>query len=386
MNFPTDTDGFLSQECPSCEQRFKVLLGQGSDEPIAYCPYCGHNGKDVWYTKEQVDYFQSVALSSLVRPELKKLEQQIKNASKGLIKFGTKVEIPEPQSPPMETDDAFDLIHFPCCNETIKVSPNCQLFCVICGKEIDLKTSESKKVFLSHKGVDKETVRDFKKTLELIGYDPWLDEDAMPAGAALDRAILKGMQDSCGVVFFITPSFRDEGYLATEVNYAVQEKRTKGDKFAIVTLQMANVTDDHGSIPDLLKPFVWKKPTTLLEAVREIIRALPVIPGVVDWRSENTGVVTTPKVKSTTTELSLEAKAILSAAVESGRISHLRSSGGVTIQAGSKSLMPDQSPKTVAQWVGGLEDLLRRRFIKDLGHKNQVFVVTREGFDAASQL
>ena len=46
----------------------------------------------------------------------------------------------------------------------------------------------------------------------------------MPAGSALDRAILEGMEESCGVVFFITPSFVDEGYLESEINYAVREK------------------------------------------------------------------------------------------------------------------------------------------------------------------
>lgn len=64
------------------------------------------------------------------------------------------------------------------------------------------------KIFLSHKSPDKALVRDFKTTLEVLGFDPWLDEDAMVAGAQLDRSILKGMQDSCGAVFFLDPSVR----------------------------------------------------------------------------------------------------------------------------------------------------------------------------------
>jgi len=384
VSFPTDSDGFLSQECPSCEQRFKVLFGHGSEEPISYCPYCGYNGRQCWYTQEQVAYIQAVAANMVLAPELKNLERQLEGASKGFLKVDVKSNFSKPSPPPIETDDAFDILHFPCCNETVKATRHNRHFCIICGTEIDMSISDSKKVFLSHKGVDKENVAEFKKTLELLGYNPWLDEDAMPAGTALERGVLKGMQESCGVVFFITPSFKDEGYLETEVNYAIQEKRRKGDKFAIVTLQFVGNDGSVGAIPELLKTYVWKKPKTPLEALREIVRALPVVPGLVDWRSEITGVVTAPKTKSTSVELSAEAKLILKTAVTGGgQIVHIRYQGGEAIQANGKSLIPDQDARTIARWVGGLEDLQRRRYIKDLGYKGEVFEVTREGYEAA---
>ena len=40
-----------------------------------------------------------------------------------------------------------------------------------------------RKIFLSHKGSDKDTVIDFRETLEELGYEPWLDDDAMPCDA-----------------------------------------------------------------------------------------------------------------------------------------------------------------------------------------------------------
>jgi hypothetical protein len=129
---------------------------------------------------------------------------------------------------------------------------------------MDMALSDAKKVFLSHKGIDKEKVTEFKSTLALLGYDPWLDEDSMPAGTPLERGLLQGMRDSCGVVFFITPSFKDEGYLETEINYAIQEKRTKGDRFAVVTLQFVGEDGKVGEIPELLKTYVWKKPKSSL--------------------------------------------------------------------------------------------------------------------------
>lgn len=139
------------------------------------------------------------------------------------------------------------------------------------------------KIFLSHKSPDKTLVRDFKNTLEIFGFSPWLDEEAMPAGMELERSILKGMQDSCAAVFFITPRFSDENYLASEINYAIQEYRRKPGKFSIITLVFSE-NNVRPPIPGLLSPFVWKEPTSHLEGLREIIRALPIKVGDVRWR------------------------------------------------------------------------------------------------------
>ena len=49
-------------------------------------------------------------------------------------------------------------------------------------------------------------------------------------------------------------------------------------------------------------------------------------------------------------------------------------------------MLPDQDPRTIALWEGGIEDLLRRRYIKDIGAKGEMFEVTREGYDAADEL
>ncbi len=387
VSFPTDSDGFLSQECPSCEQRFKVMPGQGSEEPVSFCPHCGYNDQNCWGTQEQISHMQAVALETMVAPKLRNLERQFKRSPGSLINVRVKSDIPKPSPAPVETDDPFDILHFPCCQETVKLNRQQIHFCIICGTEVDMTISEAKMVFLSHKGVNKDLVIDFKETLELLGYEPWLDEDAMPAGTRLERGLMQGMKDSCGVVFFITPEFKDEGYLATEIDYAMKEKRRKEGRFAIITLQFVGNDGKVSPIPELLQPYIWKKPKTDLEALREIIRALPVAPGTVDWRDEVTGVATVPQTKSTSAELSDEATAILREAVTSnGSIMHIRGLNRELISVNNKEMMPDQSPRNIAKWRGGLEDLLRRRLIKDIGHKGNVFEVTREGYDAADEL
>ena len=136
------------------------------------------------------------------------------------------------------------------------------------------------KIFLSHKSTDKPIVQKFYATLKELGFQPWLDEPEMPAGSNLERSIRQGFKDSCAAVFFITENFVDERYLATEVDYAILEKRKKGSKFTIITL----VFSEEYSIPDLLESYVYKVVENELVGLHELIRALPIELGPVRWK------------------------------------------------------------------------------------------------------
>jgi len=82
-------------------------------------------------------------------------------------------------------------------------------------------------VCVSAGSLDTPAVRRYDHALKTLGFDPWIDERAMPAGANLEREVLGGFEESCAAVFFITASFKDEKYLAAEVDYAVMQKRKK---------------------------------------------------------------------------------------------------------------------------------------------------------------
>lgn len=151
----------------------------------------------------------------------------------------------------------------------------------------DIVSAAKKRIFLSHKGVDKPLVRRIHSALSQLGFDPWLDEADMNAGAELERALLQGMKDSCAAVFFATPDYVDDNYLATEVDYAVDQKRSKKDDFSIVTLVLQK-ENEKGAVPDLLRRYVWKEPSSELEMLTDILKALPICVGVVRWRKEVT--------------------------------------------------------------------------------------------------
>ena len=158
---------------------------------------------------------------------------------------------------------------------------------IITREEIEL--SRNTRVFLSYKRVDKPLVRRIHDLLQLLGFDPWLDDSDMNAGAELERALLKGMEDSCAAVFFVTPAYQDEDYLATEVDYAIAQKRKKGDRFSIITLLLRDANGKSPTVPALLQKYLWKEPQTELAMLEEIIRGLPVVVAAVQWRDESPG-------------------------------------------------------------------------------------------------
>ena len=140
------------------------------------------------------------------------------------------------------------------------------------------------RIFLSHKGADKPLVRNFSKTLKSLGFDPWLDEDDLASGEKLEKGITARLRGFVRAVFFITPNYQDIGFLATEVDYAIQQERAKGDKFKIILIVFKGKRGISGSVPELLKTRVWKTPSNQLEALRDIIKALPIELGPPGWR------------------------------------------------------------------------------------------------------
>ena len=70
--------------------------------------------------------------------------------------------------------------------------------------------------------------------------------------------------------------------MATEVDYAVIQKRAKGHKFAIITLRYP----DAEAVPGLLTPYTYKNVQNDLDGMYELLRALPIELGPVRWKAK----------------------------------------------------------------------------------------------------
>jgi hypothetical protein len=143
------------------------------------------------------------------------------------------------------------------------------------------------RIFLSHKGANKPTVRLYYRALKGAGFRPWLDEEDMPAGTNPDRGIRQGFKVSCAVVFFLTLDFKDEKFLKDEINYAKEEERQKGDRFAIISL----IVPEPGkagepAVPDLLRQYIWIREDNHLSSFAKVLEALPIRLGRSRWKTE----------------------------------------------------------------------------------------------------
>ena len=141
VSFSTDDDGFLSQQCPSCERRFKVKFGEGSDQPIAFCPYCGHNEQGCWWTQQQADYLAAKASDEVVGPQIEKMARDFNRRSRrdDFVQVSMEVKRSPVPEPPVEHNDEWPTCRFDCCGEIIKhEGKESTLHCIICGKEHNL--------------------------------------------------------------------------------------------------------------------------------------------------------------------------------------------------------------------------------------------------------
>ena len=138
VSIEVDDDGFMSQECPSCTRRFKIKPGEGSDEPVRFCPYCDHTGDGCWWTQEQADYLGAVAGAEFLEPELDRLAKSINSSGAGgFLSMSMTVEKPKRPQAPHEATEGWPTVLFPCCGEEIQHDgDNEDLFCVICGTEL----------------------------------------------------------------------------------------------------------------------------------------------------------------------------------------------------------------------------------------------------------
>ena len=139
ISFELDSDGFMSQECPSCVKRFKVRFAQGDEKgngPLGHCPYCGYQGESCWWTPEQAEYIQA----SVVGPfedEMRRMAKDFNRKNRGgPVQFDMKLS-GGASSPvkPLEPDEPMPMIVFACHAESVKHDGSRgELHCIICGQ------------------------------------------------------------------------------------------------------------------------------------------------------------------------------------------------------------------------------------------------------------
>lgn len=146
VSLSSDEDGFISRECPTCVGLFKAQVVDGNIT-VHFCPYCGHEGDDSWWTPEQLEFIQKAAAEA-IRPELEQIAREFESHSGGFLKITADLSPLEPAVAPHETPDTMETNFFPCCGARAKLERSrlsgpegreAQAYCVMCGTPSELE-------------------------------------------------------------------------------------------------------------------------------------------------------------------------------------------------------------------------------------------------------
>jgi DNA-directed RNA polymerase subunit RPC12/RpoP len=136
VSIPTDDDGYVRQQCPSCGREFKAPVEDDELVTPEHCPYCGHQD-DQWFTQEQMEQFEAQALAAVMpqlNADLKKMARGVERSSGGLLTMDVKgddVDVPvmAPEAPDMA------IVTSPCCDASLKLEESWSgtSYCPSCG-------------------------------------------------------------------------------------------------------------------------------------------------------------------------------------------------------------------------------------------------------------
>jgi hypothetical protein len=143
MTMPLDSDGFLRRECPQCQQQFKWHHGPANEEAETqpdpttyYCPLCGEPaGPDSWWTQEQLEYAQGVAMPAALRSVQDELAAAFRGNKNVRFKPGNGSDTPDVPASLTEPDD-MRIVASPChAYEPVKVPDDSSrtFYCLLCG-------------------------------------------------------------------------------------------------------------------------------------------------------------------------------------------------------------------------------------------------------------
>lgn len=110
-------------------------------------------------------------------------------------------------------------------------------------------------------------------------------------------------------------------------------------------------------------------------------------------RSSSYGFIAQGSVGSATSvdpaeSLSAEARVLLikAAGDNSGMILRAKTLGGSILQVAGENLIPEGDARTEANWLSALEELVHAGLIRSMGPKNELYQLTRKGYEVADQL
>ena len=137
---PSDSEGFVSFDCPLCGFRFKLNAQEVQEAPESqlYCPYCGIPSDQVSFISQDVIEAGVRRLEDLVRQRINAYANRLARSSRGsrAIEFKPGRPLPPVPEKPLVEDESLVAIEFPCCSKHVKTfqsKETAPVYCPYCG-------------------------------------------------------------------------------------------------------------------------------------------------------------------------------------------------------------------------------------------------------------
>jgi uncharacterized Zn-finger protein len=140
ITVPSDNDGFVTLQCPFCEDRFKLTVADFEREDIIeiFCPYCGlRHEHNQFLTDEVLEQAQIIATNyakSVINQSAKDLERSF--TSNKHIKFKAGKPLKMDAEKTLFEKEELETYTLNCCQITVKTRPLHQVigvYCPCCG-------------------------------------------------------------------------------------------------------------------------------------------------------------------------------------------------------------------------------------------------------------
>lgn len=140
ISIPLDSDGFVSLECPFCEERFKLSAGEVQNDDVyeIHCPLCGLSDEpNSFWTTEAVEAARVVMENmarDVINEAMKGWERRSRSNKFMTFKAGLPIKH-EPEVVLIE-DNSLEIHTFDCCHRSAKVKAIGEaliLKCPYCG-------------------------------------------------------------------------------------------------------------------------------------------------------------------------------------------------------------------------------------------------------------
>jgi tetratricopeptide (TPR) repeat protein len=102
-------------------------------------------------------------------------------------------------------------------------------------------TMKRKYIFVSHSSKDDALVKALGKSLEIQGFEPWIDSRQLKGGDELDPEIKEAIKQARAFIVVLSLNAFNSPWILKEVKYARKVKKERGDDYPVIPLLLEGV-------------------------------------------------------------------------------------------------------------------------------------------------